>query len=123
MVEKKQEADVTRLGFLAKQAVQDSERWFGNSDIAYDVRHHTLGMVARVGGFSGVVKEIDRGSLNPKDAKVRMRLATELTGVFADLLKIAGLLDIDLDKAYMMVRAQNERRSVEERAAKNGTGA
>lgn len=117
------QATPSALGKMAKQCVEDSERWFGDSNVVYSIPHHTLAMLGEAGEFANIVKKIERGSLDVKDAKVRMMLANELTDVFVYMLNIAALLNIDLEKSYMMVRANNERRFTEERsrrASSNG---
>lgn len=116
------------LGQTAKQCVEDSERWFGDSTVVYSIPHHTLAMAGEVGEFANIVKKIDRGSLNMGDARVRYDLAMELTDVFIYLMNLAGLLGVDLEKAYMHKRAENEKRFTQQRAerertAQNGSGA
>lgn len=123
-MKEKQAEELSHLGKLAKQCVQDSEKWFGDNACVYSISHHSLAMAGEVGEFCNVVKKIERGSLDPKDAKVRMQLAMELTDVFVYMLNIAGLMGFDLDRTYMMVRAANEKRFMEERAkreASNGS--
>lgn len=115
MVERKQSEELTHLGRLARQCVQDSERWFGDSPVVYSVEHHSLVLASLTGKFCGVIEKIQRGSLDPKDAKVRMQLAMDLTDVYTRVLMIAGLLNIDLDKAYQQARGNNERKFTEER--------
>lgn len=102
---KKQEE--SRLSELARQCVTDSERWFPDSN---HVPHHTLSLCGEVGEVANIVKKIERGSLNIKDARVRYDLAMEITDAFIYLLNLAGLLGIDLEKAYMHKRAENEKR-------------
>ncbi|MCA9339739.1 MAG: nucleotide pyrophosphohydrolase [Candidatus Saccharibacteria bacterium] len=111
------------LADMARQCLSDSERWFGDQPhIIHSIPYHTLAMAGEVGEFANVVKKIQRGSLDMKDAKVRVQLASELTDVFVYILNIAALMNIDLGKTYEMVRANNERRFSQqrkEREAKN----
>ena len=111
------------LADMARQCLSDSERWFGDQlHIIHSIPYHTLAMAGEVGEFANVVKKIQRGSLDMKDAKVRVQLASELTDVFVYMLNIAALMNIDLGKTYEMVRANNERRFSQqrkEREAKN----
>lgn len=105
----------SRTGELAKQCVEDSTRWFGDSVAAHSVVHHSLAMAGEVGEFCNIVKKIDRGSLDFKDASVRYQLTMELTDVYVYVLNLAGLLGVDLEKSYDMVRANNEQRFMAER--------
>lgn len=99
-----------KLVSLAKQCVSDSEEWFGDSAVVYSIPYHTLAMAGEVGEFAKLVHKIERGSLSIQDAKVRYELAMKLTNVFVDMLQLAGLLHIDLEQTYMMVRADNKKR-------------
>lgn len=92
---------------LAKQCNDDSLRWFPNS---HNVVHHTLSLCGEAGELANLVKKIDRGSLDIRDANTRYRLMMETTDVFVYLLNIAFLLGLDLQKAYDHVRAENEKR-------------
>lgn len=100
---------------LAKQCVLDSDRWFGDQPAAHSVVHHSLALAGEVGEFCNIVKKIDRGSLNFGDSKVRYDLAMELTDVFVYVLNLAGLLNIDLEKSYQLVRTNNEERFMKQR--------
>jgi len=113
---------VSRTGFLAKQCVEDSERWFGDVDAHHSVPHHALALAGEVGEFCNIVKKIDRGSLLFSDAKTRVDLAMELTDVYVYLLNLAGLLDIDLERSYEVVRGKNETRFMEQRKARETSG-
>jgi NTP pyrophosphatase (non-canonical NTP hydrolase) len=68
------------------------------------------------GEFANLVKKIERGSLRLGDASVRLKLAMELTDTFVYMLNLAGLLGIDLEKSYHLVRGENEKRFMKERA-------
>ena len=107
--------EASSVGKLSRQCVEDSDRWFGDQKSAKSLVHHSLAMAGEVGEFCNIVKKIDRGSQSISDAMVRHQLVMELTDVFVYLLNIAGLLNIDLEKTYKMVRANNEHRFMEER--------
>jgi NTP pyrophosphatase (non-canonical NTP hydrolase) len=92
----------------ARQALSDSERWF--PDVAHSITHHTLGLAGEVGEFANLLKKIERGSLDYRDAAVRHKLMMELTDTYIYLLNIAGLLNVDLTKSYLYVRSENEKR-------------
>lgn len=114
--------EVSHTGALAKQCVEDSVRWFGDSTITHSVPHHALAMAGEVGEFCNIVKKIERGSLDFSEASVRYQLAMELTDVYVYLLNLAGLLDVDLEQSYRIVRANNDHRFLvqrKEREAKN----
>lgn len=101
---------------MALQCVSDSERWF--PDASHDVGHHVLSMIGEVGEFANILKKIQRGSLDSKEAMVQHELAMELTDVFIYLLNIAGLMRINLAAAYEHKRQINEQRFGKEH--KNG---
>jgi NTP pyrophosphatase (non-canonical NTP hydrolase) len=100
---------------LAQQCVRDSERWFGDTNAPHSILHHTVALCGEVGEFANLVKKIDRGSLDPKDAKTRHEMTMELTDVYIYLLNLAGILGVDLEAAYKVKRAENERRFTEQR--------
>lgn len=108
-------SDDTVLSALAKQCIEDSERWFGDAATVYSIPHHTLAMCGEVGEFANLVKKIERGSLDIKTPQVRYDLAMELTDVFVYMLNLAGLLRIDLGKTFQIVRNNNEKRFMAER--------
>lgn len=108
------------LSVLARQCIEDSERWFGDAAAHWSIPHHALAMCGEAGEFANLVKKIERGSLDIKDPKVRYDLAMELTDVFVYLLNLAGLLRLDLEKTYLIVRGNNEKRFMAERAARAG---
>lgn len=95
--------------------VEDAERWFGDQAASKSIPHHALALAGEVGEFCNIVKKIERGSLSLNDAKVRFDLAMELTDVYTYMLNIAGLLHIDLERSFGLVRANNEKRFMEER--------
>lgn len=115
MRKREESKDLSEFGKLSKQCVEDSQRWFGDTGAHKSLAHHTLALAGEVGEFANIVKKIDRGSLDIRDATVRYDLAMELTDVFTYMLNIAGLLNVDLSKSYMHVRANNEKRFIEER--------
>lgn len=100
---------------MEKQCLEDSKRWFGDQGAHRSVAHHALALAGEVGEFCNIVKKIDRGSLSLQDAKVRYDLSMELTDVFVYMLNLAGLLNIDLEKSYDIVRGQNEKRFTAQR--------
>jgi NTP pyrophosphatase (non-canonical NTP hydrolase) len=97
-----------RVWILARECITDSRRWFPGS--APSLVHHCLGLAGEAGEFIDIVKKIDRGTLDPKNAAVKRNLAMELTDVFIYVLNIAAILGIDLEETYKMKRAENERR-------------
>lgn len=97
------------------QCVEDSKRWFGDSYAHDNVPHHTLALAGEVGELANIIKKIERGSLSIKDAKVRHHIAMEMADIYVYLLNLAGLMHIDLERAYDLVRSQNETRFMEER--------
>jgi NTP pyrophosphatase (non-canonical NTP hydrolase) len=103
------------LAKLSMLCVADSKRWFGDQGASTSVPHMTLAMCGEVGEFANVVKKIERGSLDLGDANTRVKLASELCDVLVYLLNIAGMLNIDMDIVFDGVRANNERRFMEER--------
>lgn len=111
----KREQTDSELVRLSKQCVEDSERWFGDMPAAHSVPHHALSMCGEAGEFANLIKKIDRGSLDLKDAATRIRVAGELTDTLVYLLNLAGLMNINLTATYEMVRSQNDKRFVAER--------
>jgi len=107
---------VTRLEELERQALDDSNRWFGDVRAAQFLSHHVLALCGEVGELANLVKKIERGSLDGRTAQVQYDLAMETTDVFVYLLNIAGLLGIDLEKTNQIKRAQNEKRFMAQRA-------
>jgi NTP pyrophosphatase (non-canonical NTP hydrolase) len=95
---------------LEQQALEDSERWFPNMQGNGLLHHHALALCGEAGEFANVVKKIQRGSLDPADAKVQWMLRKELTDVFVYLLNLSGLLGMDLEATNAIVRVDNERR-------------
>lgn len=114
--------EVSRLGELALLAKQDSEKWYLDASCVHSIPHHTLALVAEIGDFADVVQKIERGSLRIGDATVRHALAMKLTEGFAEVLNLAALLDIDLEKTYMIVRSNNDKRFAEERTRRESNG-
>jgi NTP pyrophosphatase (non-canonical NTP hydrolase) len=107
-----------RLVTLEKQALEDSERWFGDQMSMHTMRglvHHALAMSGEVGEVANIIKKIDRGSLDLNDATVRHELHMELVDVFVYLLNLAGLLGLDLEKGNTRKRSVNDARFGEAR--------
>lgn len=115
------EKQPTELGKLANQCREDSVKWFGDRDIEghAGMMHCTLALAGEVGEFANILKKIDRGSLAYKDAEVRYDLAMELTDVLVYVLNLAGIMRIDLGETYKMVRANNDKRFMKERGARD----
>lgn len=111
-------SEVGRLQYLSQQCVADSERWFGDAvqwKTLPGVIHHALALAGEVGEFCNIIKKIDRKSLSMKDPVVRNNLAMELTDCLVYLLNLAGLLGVDLDRTFEIVRGKNESRFMAER--------
>jgi NTP pyrophosphatase (non-canonical NTP hydrolase) len=104
-----------RLAFLERQALDDSERWFGDIPASQTLAHHLMSLFGEVGELANVYKKIERGSLDPKNPAVIAKLRMETTDIFVYLLNVAALLNFDLDAMNQTVRAQNEKRFTEER--------
>lgn len=117
MEEKK--AGESYLFALAQQAMQDSDKWFGDTGVTKSLAFHALAMGGECGEFQNIIKKIERGSLDPRDANVRYNLMMELTDVFVYLLLCAAIMGLDLEKSYQMVRANNEKRFTAERVLRN----
>ena len=114
----KQSQDETRLSFLERQALDDSERWFGDIEGIHNLGHHVLSLCGEAGELANVVKKIQRGSLDMTDASTHMMLNGETIDVFTYTLNVAGLLGLDLDKGNQYTRGRNEERFMRERAAR-----
>lgn len=104
----RQSSSPSSIADLSKQCLDDSERWF--PDISRSLAHHTLALAGEVGELANLVKKIDRGSKDIRDAEVRFDLVMEATDVLIYLLNIAALLGADLEKSYKIKRTENERR-------------
>lgn len=113
MVNKQFKRGTNMLNDMAAQCVQDTDRWFGDKPHVNTLLHQTLGMCGEAGEFANVVKKIDKGQLNIDNATTKVRLAEELADVLTYVLSISGLLHIDLEKAYVSVRAKNQHRFME----------
>jgi len=93
---------------LSQQAHEDSTRWFPN--YAGDLVHMTLALCGEAGELANLVKKIQRGDLDIKDAETRYKVMMETTDVQTYVLAIAGLIGLDLDKSVQHIRGQNEAR-------------
>jgi NTP pyrophosphatase (non-canonical NTP hydrolase) len=93
---------------LSQQAHGDSKLWFPNQ--ADDLVHHALALCGEAGEFANLVKKLQRGDLNLKDADTRFQVMMELTDVQTYVLSAAGLMGLDLDMSLEHVRAQNMKR-------------
>jgi NTP pyrophosphatase (non-canonical NTP hydrolase) len=111
---------------LAVQARADSERWFGDQDASHSLPHMVLALCGEAGELANIIKKVERGSLDIKEAAVRHQINMEVTDVFVYLLNISGLILLDLELSNQVVRAQNEKRFMAERQKRegkvNGTG-
>jgi NTP pyrophosphatase (non-canonical NTP hydrolase) len=116
MVERREKT----ISELEKQCLEDSQKWFGDSQASRDIPHHALALAGEVGEFCNIVKKVERGSLDFNSAAVKHDLAMELTDVFVYTLNLAGMLSIDLAKTYEIVRANNDKRFTAERMVRNG---
>lgn len=112
------------LSDIAKQCLDDSDRWFGDQPLQLrrSVAYHALAMCGEAGEFANVVKKVERGSLSIKDSQVRYQLMMELTDVFVYLMNLAGIMGIDMFKAYAHVRKLNEERFTDERSKREQNG-
>jgi NTP pyrophosphatase (non-canonical NTP hydrolase) len=110
----RQEAKKPEASAVAKMAItaiQDSERWFGHlGDTTHSIPFHVLALAGEVGELANLVKKVERGDLRMGEAKVRHAMAMELTDCFIYLLLLSVLMDVDLEKAYQVKRAENENR-------------
>jgi NTP pyrophosphatase (non-canonical NTP hydrolase) len=93
---------------LANQCKEDSTRWFPL--VAEDIPHHMLSLAGEVGELANIVKKIQRGDLDYKDAMVRHDAAMELTDIFIYVLNIAALMRVNLYESYKVKRNENDKR-------------
>jgi NTP pyrophosphatase (non-canonical NTP hydrolase) len=114
MVEKK--AGESDLFKLSMQAREDSKRWFGDSMAHDDLGHMVLALCGEAGELANLVKKLQRGSLDLRDASTRHKVMMETTDIFVYLLNVAGILGLDLERSNEYVRGLNEKRFMEERA-------
>ena len=113
MDKKRQEELGLGLVELMREMLADSERYakhFGNEGVIYSIPHNTLALAGEVGEFANIVKKIERGDLDIRDADVRMRLMMEWTDIFIYHMLIGGLIKVNPMMAYNYVRAENEKR-------------
>ena len=97
------------LNQLAEQCLKDSARWFpGHTNTS--MLHHGAAMAGEVGEVLNLLKKLDRGDLSLNDPAVRHHLREEVADVFIYLLNFAGIIKVDLYKAYCEKRAINEKR-------------
>lgn len=104
---------------LQLQCVQDSDRWFGDQGTHQSIPHQVLAMCGEVGEVANLIKKIERGSLDIRDAKTRNELAMELADVYTYLLMIGGMLHLDIERAYEVKRIYNQERFSKERTARD----
>jgi NTP pyrophosphatase (non-canonical NTP hydrolase) len=97
------------LNKLAEQCLEDSARWFpGHTNNS--LTHHVLALAGEVGEVANIVKKLERGDLSLGNPAVVHHLREEVADVFIYLLNIAGIMKVDLYKAYCEKRAINEKR-------------
>jgi len=104
---------------LSVEALNNSERWFGESGVAADISHMSLSMCGEAGNLANIIKLIDRGEIDPKDARAHFDMVMALADVFVYVLNIAAILQIDLLRAYEQKVIANEKRFVDDREKKN----
>lgn len=100
---------------MAKQCQEDSERWFGDSEVSDSVPHHVLALAGEVGELANIIKKIERGSLDFGSSKVRYDVAMEIADIFTYLLNLSGMLHINLERVYNLKRTENQKRFTEQR--------
>jgi NTP pyrophosphatase (non-canonical NTP hydrolase) len=93
---------------IARQCMKDSKRWF--PDTAHSLAFMTLALCGEVGELANIVKKIERGSCDIRDAKTKHALVMEATDVFIYLMDVFALLGVDPEQAYNMKRIENEQR-------------
>lgn len=83
-------------------------------DLALRLEYLTNALAGEVGEAANLVKKVVRSSVyghgDVKLEDLRQEIEEELTDVFIYLLTAAGLLGMDLEKAYFEKLAKNERR-------------
>ena len=104
------------LEFLARQCLEDSERWFGDAPkkVHYSLSFLTLCLSGEVGEAANVIKKVERGSVTFVE-EVKEAYTMEIVDAFVYLLNIAGVLGIDLEEKYYEKRAFNEERFMQQR--------
>jgi len=111
--------ELSEVGKTSIQCLEDSYRWFGDLSIGlktFDaLRHHALALCGEAGEVANLVKKIDRGSLDYNAPATRVALADELADVYTYLCELAGLMGIDLQRAYERKRIVNEQRFILQR--------
>lgn len=105
----------SQLAVLARQCLEDSDRWFGDTQAPGDLGHHVLALCGEVGELANYVKKVQRRSLSLSDANTRHDVVMEVADIFTYLLNIAGIMNIDLERVYNIKRSENERRFREQR--------
>lgn len=96
---------MSELSELVKTAVEDSERWFPDSQ---GLAFLTLAMAGEVGEVANLVKKVARGT--HAFGEVENDLKEEVVDVFIYLMCLAGVLEMDLEELYHVKRAKNEER-------------
>jgi NTP pyrophosphatase (non-canonical NTP hydrolase) len=97
--------DKTDFQVQAEICRQDSFEWF--PQVANNLVHQTLAMAGEVGEVANIVKKLERGDLNLRDASTKIALVNELTDTYIYLLNIAGMLNLDLSRTFYQIRSKN----------------
>ena len=126
MVDKRSSGFLVRL---QEQALEDSERWFGDQPIVNDLAYIALCLGGEVGEVQNLIKKAARGSIKTNDPVFLHDLAMEIADVFTYLINLTGTLKIDLEALYYVKRdfnhqrftADRDRRDLE-RLGADGTG-
>lgn len=100
--------DKNIVAIQTQQALADSKRWF--PERSKSLLHHAVGLAGETGEVCNIIKKADRGDIDLHESIHRHKLAMELTDTYIYLLCLAGLLGVDLSKAYDVKRVENERR-------------
>lgn len=96
-----------RIAEIQAQCLEDSERWF--PEVAHNLGYMLIAMTGEVGEFCNLFKKLERGSLELTE-ETHVELAMELTDVFIYMCNMAQVMNIDLEKTYMLKRDFNEKR-------------
>lgn len=78
----------------------------------------SLSLCGEAGNLANIIKLIDRGELNPEDAKAHFQMVMNLADVFVYVLNIAAILKVDLLRAYEQKVIANEKRFVDDKEKK-----
>jgi NTP pyrophosphatase (non-canonical NTP hydrolase) len=93
---------------MARQCMRDSHRWF--PDTSHSLPFMVLALCGEVGELANIVKKVERGSLDMKDARTKHAAVMEATDVLIYLMDVFAILGVDPEQAYNMKRVENEQR-------------